>query len=38
MKQISDVKATIAKDIHMEFEGGILKRLNDSSGTLIAVL
>ena len=38
MKHITEVKATIVKDIHMEFEGGILKRLNDSSGTLVAVL
>ncbi|CAD8181009.1 unnamed protein product [Paramecium pentaurelia] len=38
MKYITEVKATIVKDIHMEFEGGILKRLNDQSGTLTAVL
>lgn len=29
MKYITEVKSTIVKDIHMEFEGGILKRLND---------
>lgn len=29
MKYITEVKSTIGKDIHMEFEGGILKRLND---------
>ena len=38
MNDIKAQKEIITKDIHMEYEGGILKRLDDALGTNISIL
>jgi hypothetical protein len=38
MHEVSTNCSVIQKDIVMEFEGGIIKRLHDSRGTKLAVL
>lgn len=38
LHEIVSVQEVIQKDAHMEFEGGIIKRLNDAGGSLVGVL